>query len=696
MPRRSERDIIRLLVATGIASVVAQLLLIREFLALFRGNEYVIALILFNWLILGGIGTRLARWATGRTASRSTLAWISLILALLGVLQIPALRQLRDLVFIHGSSVGFYPTFLFVLAGMAPYCLLVGFALPYSLFVLRDETPGYSGVRVYMADNLGDVCGGALFSFLLVWLVTPLQALFLAGLPLLVCAVLLSPPGSRNRRLWLVKAGLFLIPMSGVLGLERASLLRPAGELVHYQESRYGRLEVYRDREQFTLFRDGVPAVSDQNRSRAEEAVHYPLIQLDRVRRVLLIAPESGMLREVAKYHPEQVDYVELDPAITTLQFRYGMVREIPGLNLIHQDARAWLSATDRTYDAIIMNLPEPETFQVNRFFTTGFFAIVQQHLTPGGIFSFSLEGYDNFLGEAQRHKVSSIFNTASRYFSHLLLLPGGSIYFLCRDRPLTEEIPARLTARGITSWYVGNYFAGEMSRERIAYLRGELESAAPVNTDLKPQLMQLMFLQWFAKFQTSPLWFYGLLGLLLATYLWRARREEMVLFSTGFMVMGSEILVIFAFQVYYGYIYTQIGLIVTVFLAGLLPGAWLGERLVSRPARVMVWTDLFLVLLLGLFWLLLVRVGEGMTVQFLLFFGFLVSLGCGMQFAPALRMGGSDNPAATRVFSADLIGAAAGALLTSVVLIPFLGIAMTTLALALIKTTSLILVSRA
>ena len=77
------------------------------------------------------------------------------------------------------------------------------------------------------------------------------------------------------------------------------------------------------------------------------------------------------------------------------------------------------------------------------------------------------------------------------------------------------------------------------------------------------------MFLQWFAKFQTSPLWFYGLLGLLLTAYLWRARREEYVLFSTGFMVMGSEILVIFAFQVYYGYIYTQIGLIVTVFLAG-------------------------------------------------------------------------------------------------------------------------------
>jgi len=51
-------------------------------------------------------------------------------------------------------------------------------------------------------------------------------------------------------------------------------------------------------------------------------------------------------------------------------------------------------------------------------------------------------------------------------------------------------------------------------------------------------------------------------------------------LFSTGFLTMGSEILVIFVYQILYGYIYVQIGLIVTIFLAGLMPGAMLGEKL--------------------------------------------------------------------------------------------------------------------
>ena len=46
-------------------------------------------------------------------------------------------------------------------------------------------------------------------------------------------------------------------------------------------------------------------------------------------------------------------------------------------------------------------------------------------------------------------------------------------------------------------------------------------------------------------------------------------KKEEYVLFTTGFAAMGSEMLVIFVFQVLYGYIYLQIGAIIT---AGLVP----------------------------------------------------------------------------------------------------------------------------
>ena len=61
MKKKSDNPVIQIVIATGITSVATQLLTIREFLAQFNGNEFVIALILFNWLVLGGIGTLFAR-----------------------------------------------------------------------------------------------------------------------------------------------------------------------------------------------------------------------------------------------------------------------------------------------------------------------------------------------------------------------------------------------------------------------------------------------------------------------------------------------------------------------------------------------------------------------------------------------------------------------------------------------------------
>ena len=79
-----------MVIATGISSVVTQLLIIREFLSQFQGNEFVIALILFNWLTLGGIGTLSTQWVNQRLlqVSANRLGWLSLILAGLPAIQI--------------------------------------------------------------------------------------------------------------------------------------------------------------------------------------------------------------------------------------------------------------------------------------------------------------------------------------------------------------------------------------------------------------------------------------------------------------------------------------------------------------------------------------------------------------------------------------------------------------------------------
>ena len=677
MKINNDKAIVRVVIATGISSVVTQLITIREFLTQFQGNEIVIALILFNWLILGGIGTLLARVSgrRKRQASAEALAWMSLVLSGLGMLQIIAIRYFRDMVFIHGSSVGFYPTWLFTFIIIVPYCMLLGFVLPYSLFVIRSENETYPGARIYITDNIGDISGGILFSFVLVYLVSPLQAILLAHLPLLGTVYVLFPATRRHQPSTVLGIGLVLCILATGVVFEKDSLTPAAGELIHYQETRYGRIAVHKDQEQYTLFEDGVPSISSQNLSLSEEIVHYPLAALDSPDHVLLISAQGGIMAELKKYHLKTVDYIELNSAVTDVQFRFKLIENIPGLKIIHKDGRAFLSQTDKIYDAIIVNLPEPATFQINRFYTDRFFELARKHLSEDGVLSFSMQGYDNYLAEPQRQKLSSLYNTVKAHFKNVRLLPGQKVFFLCSDSPLITDIPAALEQKNIDTAYISGFFYGNLTDQRIDYLNQGLDSAAPVNTDTAPQLMRLMFSQWFAKFQTSPLGFFLALAALSIVYLIKISKEEYVLFSTGCMTMGSEILVIFAFQIFFGYIYLQIGIIITVFLTGLLPGAWLSQRLQRPRRRILVLTDGLLIVLLAVFILAIVALADRLPVAFYLMFGFLVSMVCGFQFPVALSLKGSGNIAATRTFSADLMGAACGTLLTSVVLIPYAGI---------------------
>ncbi|MFW6415527.1 MAG: hypothetical protein ACOCZ2_04340, partial [Thermodesulfobacteriota bacterium] len=107
---------------------------------------------------------------------------------------------------------------------------------------------------------------------------------------------------------------------------------------------------------------------------------------------------------------------------------------------------------------------------------------------------------------------------------------------------------------------------------------------------------------------------------------------------------------------------------------------------------KLFVYTDIALVLLMLIFLLSINYIGGELPVSFFLGTGFLISLFCGFQFPVALQIRQEQVSAITRFFSADIIGAAAGALVISAIIIPLLGVVWAIWALVGIKTTSLIL----
>jgi spermidine synthase len=681
--------IIGSVIGTGISSIVVQLVTIREFLSQFHGNEITISLVLFSWLVLTGIGSLGAKFF--RHFSLGLFGVLTGFIALWPLPQLILTRHLREVVFVHGASPGFYEILFFILTMTAPYCLLIGFVLPYALGVLRDRKVSFTSGQLYLTDNIGDTIGGILFSFLLVAWFKPFKGVALASGLLLVLSLLLL--FSSRKYVFFSCMALSAIPFclfSLNQDFEKGTLSKQYGEILRYEESPYGRIVVSREGDQLTYWESGIPLYSDGEITNNEEKIHYSLCQLEEVRSVLILSGGLGeALREVAKYDPDRVDYVELDPNLTGVAKELGSIKGDASLSVINTDGREYIKRTKIKYDAVIIDLPDPDTFQMNRFYTREFLGLAKGALKEGGVLSFSIDYSPNYMSPLQKCKLSILYRTAKQCFRDVLILPGERVFFLCRDGELSADVPARLSAHSITTAYVDGFYYGNVTKERIKKLEESLDPNAPENTDFEPRVMGVLFQEWFLKHGASPGLFLVLLLVLTVFYLVLIRKEEYVLFSTGLVNLGTEMLVLFTFQVMYGCLYLKVGVIITAFLTGLLPGAVLGNLRRKRASRHLILSDLSLLFLLLVFCLWnSFFVGDLHPMCFLAY-GFVFSLFCGYQFPLVAALIGENESPAAGCLAADLTGAAVGTLAMGALLIPLVGLQRGIIFLILVKISS-------
>ncbi|MBN1607747.1 MAG: hypothetical protein JW940_14010, partial [Polyangiaceae bacterium] len=117
------------LATQGVSHVTTQLVLIREMLAVYSGNELVMGVLLGCWLGLTGAGVALGRFASAARRPEQLVAVAGLAVAVLPIATVSALRVFRNQAFLHGAEIGFGATLLSSLVLLSPYCLVTGFAI---------------------------------------------------------------------------------------------------------------------------------------------------------------------------------------------------------------------------------------------------------------------------------------------------------------------------------------------------------------------------------------------------------------------------------------------------------------------------------------------------------------------------------------------------------------------------------------
>jgi spermidine synthase len=707
--------------ALGFSCVMTQLALMRELLGAFSGNELVLGLVLGNWLLLMGIGAWLGRTSDKLQNPLAALAVALILAAVLPLAQVFLLRTLRNVVFVRGAAVGVSETVLSSLVLLLPYCLTAGYALTLACWLAAREE-GASGIgQVYVADSIGSIGGGVLFSFVLVRCLDHAGILvYPAVLSLLAAGAIGFRAGQKllSTMAGALAAGVIMAAVSADFDGVSTAMQYPGQHIVARANSPYGKLLVTESDGQFDFIENGVPLTSTRDDQHVEEAVHYAMAQRPEARQVLLVGGGiSGTASELLKYNVRRVDYVELDPLILEFGRKY-LPQSLTDsrIQIINTDARLFVGRTAEKYDVVIVDMPEPSTAQFNRFFTVEFLAQVKRVLSPGGVISFSLGHYENYVSPDLARMLASAGRSLKQSFPNVLVIPGGKVFFLASDGPLFDNIAERIEQQGIkTKLMTRHYLDAMLTADRMTDMQHAIEQPAALNRDFNPVLYFYHLRHWMSQFNTGIGVFQALLLCLLCVYLARLRGTAFVLFASGFAGTTLEIVLLLAFQVLCGSVYHQLGIIVTVFMAGLAFGAALANRRSKnwsngvmeyweRPGHApapslhhsitpslhrtaaphlsqLAFAIAAYAVLLAFLLPLLNRLGDaGASLLFIkaaiALLTLILAMLVGMQFPLANRLEFDGTVAgASRLYTADFVGAFLGALLASALLIPLIGV---------------------
>jgi len=674
-------------IVAGFTALIVQIIFLREFLGIFMGNELVSGVIIGNWMLLTAAGALLGkRLKTGRSIFPLIVAAEALV-AILPQISVVLLSLIKSMVYPPGVLPDFFDTWLFSFLLMLPFCLVSG-----ALFALFSEAFNQVAQKqefrlIYGFEAAGSVAAGILFTFILLRLFSPLQILLLvAMLNFGISLVLVQSSHLKRRYFHLILIFSFCMIAANLVfdfdNISKSFIYRKQ-EIVLNEETPYGNLIVTKTGKQFNFFENSLSLFSTDDPIGCEESVHYAMLQHSDPKSVLLVSGSiSGMIDEILKYKVNSIDYVEINPAIieATIDFTGFTAPDI--LKIHTRDARTFIRLTDKKFDVVLLNLPAPCTAQINCYFTEEFYRELKSRLNPGAIISTSLAGNSNYMGTATANLYGIIIRTLKSVFKNVIIIPGQLNYFLASDAPLEMNIVEKLEKKSLENEYVNKYYLNDPTlKSRALQLLQLIPADSPINQDFHPVAYFARidyWLSWFGMKTQNIAVFIACAFFMVLMFLNPDNRSMLV---TGFTASATEMMVLLAFEVVFGYFYIAVSLLIAAFMAGLALGTYFSGShfMKANPAKILKNQGLIglTALLIPLFFVLAaIKVDSTILLQFV-FYTLMIVPGIltGIQFSWVSATGGKGNSGnGVAAYIADLVGSAGGALLTSVVLIPLAG----------------------
>jgi spermidine synthase len=339
-----------------------------------------------------GVGAWLSRFIDHDLAAR--FVEVELAVALVGGLSAP-------LLFFGFARLEWFQLFLFLVVFVIG--VLVGLELPILMRILREELDFKELVsRILSFDYIGSLVAAVLFPLFLVPRMGLVRTSILFGLLNggvgLYGTFLMAPLIRRGRTGLRIRAVLVMVLLVvAFLNARRLTSLSEqelfADEIVYATSSSYQRIVITRGNSGFHLFLNGNLQFSSADEYRYHEALVHPAMTLaGSPAHVLVLGGGDGLaLREILRYPSvKDVTLVDLDRKMTTLSTAFPALADLnhhsfndPRVHVINEDAMTWLGEQKTRFDAVIVDFPDPNNFALGKLYTTRFYHLLREHLTP-------------------------------------------------------------------------------------------------------------------------------------------------------------------------------------------------------------------------------------------------------------------------------------------------------------------------
>ena len=680
------KDILPVL-ALGFSDMITQIILLRETISIFYGNELVIGIILANWMLITGAGSWLGKFSDRIKQKDIFLVFVLIFLAILPIIIIFLLSVLKSVLFPTGSMLSIIHVLYISFIILLPFCLLSGFLFTFLSYFISEKYSSNLISKVYSWEAIGHILGGLFFSFILVYYFKTFQSLiFLMAIDLAVSFIIsLNLKMKGWIKYFITALTLILLFLTIHIDLDTVSkkLLFKDQELVLNENTPYGNLVITKSGEQLNFFENNSLLFTTRNIIENEEDVHYAMVQHPDPQDVLLVSGGiSGTIGEILKYNVNKIDYIEINPRLVEIGKNYNKELENEKINIIKQDARLFIKYNPNRYDVILLNLSEPTTAQINRFYTIDFFRELKKILNERAVVSLSLMSTANYVSEEARQINSVLYNTLKQIFKYILVVPGKKNYYLVSDHELNINIARLIEEKSIDNVYVNQYYIDDrLLEDRSKFILENLDKNTRINKDFTPVSYYQQLRYWLSYFKINYWILGGIILIIFIILISRLNIYNFGLFTGGFAASSIEVILLIGFQVLYGYVYHATGIIITLFMAGLAFGALFMHRLfpvnIKNYTRIQfgigVYTILLPFILLFLksvtFHPLLLKV-----IFYIIAFNIAILFGMLFSFASKIQKAGI-SIVTGEAYSADMFGAALGALLMSALIIPLLGL---------------------